>query len=460
MFNPRLLQTKIVMPERSRLNSSDFIFGVATSAFQIEGNIESREITIWDTFCRQQGRIIDNSTADRACDHIRLWEQDIEILQSLNVDAYRFSLSWARLIKSDGSLNHNGFTFYHNLLDKLNEVNIKPFVTFYHWDLPQFIQDKGGWLNRDTASLFSDYVEIVSRSFKNKIYSYATLNEPYCSAHLGYETGIHAPGITDKSCSKIVAHHLLLAHGLGMQVLNVTSPQSQNGIVLNVSPTYPATSDPEDIKATVIADQEINHWFLKPVLEGSYPELIDKLPKEYQPDIHEHDLKIISTPIDYLGINYYTRTVIQADDKKHYAVNTPSELPTTEMGWEIYPKGYTDILNRLNDEYQLPPVYLTENGAAMSDTLINGGVQDLERLQYYQEHLIAVHQAIEDGVDIRAYFAWSLMDNFEWAEGYTKRFGLVYIDYETQQRTIKQSGLTYGEFLNSRSSTKQKEQED
>ncbi len=460
MFNPKLLQTKIVMPESSRLNSSDFIFGVATSAFQIEGNIESRETTIWDTFCNQEGAIVDASMGARACDHINRWEQDIEILQKLNVDAYRFSLSWGRLINFDGTLNQKGFSFYHNLLDKLNEYNIKTFVTLYHWDLPQYIHDKGGWLQRDTASEFSDYVEIVAKAFKDKVYSYATLNEPYCSAHLGYETGIHAPGVTDKSCSKKVAHHLLLAHGLGMQVLNEISPQSQNGIVLNVSPTYPATSAPEDIRATDIADQEINHWYLKPIFEGKYPELLDNLPKQYQPDIQEQDLTIISTAIDYLGINYYTRTVIKADKDKLYVVKTPTELPITEMGWEIYPQGYTDILNRLNDEYKLPPIYLTENGAAMSDELKNGEVQDTGRLQYIQDHLVAVHKAINEGVDIRAYFAWSLMDNFEWAEGYTKRFGLVYVDYETQQRTIKQSGLAYSEFLNSRCTTQQLVQEE
>jgi len=450
MSNHRLLQPKILIPENSLLNSSDFVFGTATSAFQIEGDAKSREASIWDTFCKQPNAIADNSTGDIACDHIRLWQQDVEILRTLNVNAYRFSLSWPRLIKSDGRLNTQGVDFYHTLLDKLNELNIKPFVTFYHWDLPQYLQDEGGWINRDTASHFRDFVYTISCSFKGKVYSYATLNEPYCSAHLGYQTGVHAPGIIDKRYSKKVAHHLLLAHGLGMQVLNITSPLTKNGIVLNVSPTYPETPCPEDKAAADLADQEINHWYLKPVIEGKYPELLDQLPDEYKPEIHEKDMEIIATPIDYLGLNYYTRTVVAADENELYVTSNPTDLPLTDMGWEIYPQGFTDILNRLNNEYQLPPVYITENGAAMPDKLVNGEVHDLERLQYLQHHLVAVHKAIEDGVDIQAYFAWSLMDNFEWAEGYLKRFGLVYVDFETQERIIKQSGKAYADFLAAR----------
>ncbi len=439
---------KISIPENSRLHSPEFIYGVATASFQIEGGRESREKNIWDTFCQSTGTIEDSSNGNIACNHYQLWEDDVELIRSLNVDAYRFSISWARVLNSDGTINQKGVEFYNRLLDRLNDYGIKPFVTLYHWDLPQHLEHKGGWLSRDTAYRFRDYTDIVSRLFKGKVYSYATLNEPYCSAHLGYETGIHAPGI--KQLGKKAAHHLLLAHGLGMQVLQTNSPHTKNGIVVNVSPTYPATNNSEDIKATRIADQDINHWYIKPIFEGTYPELLEQIPVKHRPDIQQNDLKIISTAIDYLGINYYTRTVIEASQNTMYEVKEPSIKPLTEMGWEVYPEGYFDILTRLNNEYKLPPVYLTESGAAMSDQLIAGEVQDLDRVDFLQVHLEAIHRAIEQGVDIQSYFAWSLMDNFEWAKGYTKRFGLVYVNYETQQRIIKQSGLAYQDFIGCR----------
>jgi len=443
---------KIIIPDKSRMRSPDFIYGVATAAFQIEGGADSRETSIWDTYCKKPGNILDASNGDVACNHYELWQDDIRLLQSLNVDAYRFSISWTRVLNSDGTLNHNGIDFYHKLLDNLNESGIKPFVTLYHWDLPQHLEDKGGWLNRDTASHFRDYVYLVSTALKNKVYSYATLNEPYCSAHLGYETGEHAPGIKGKQFGKKAAHHLLLAHGLGMQVLQSTSPQSINGIVINVSPIYPATDSSEDLKAASYADQNINQWFIKPLLDAEYPEILKDIPKHHRPDLLEQDLKIISTPIDYLGINYYTRTIVEADIEESYAVVEPTNAVLTEMGWEIYSKGYKDILTSLNDQYQLPPIYLTENGAAMPDRFLNGEINDLDRVEYFQKHLTAVHEALQEGVDIQAYFAWSLMDNFEWSHGYSKRFGLVYVDYETQQRTIKQSGLAYRDFIGSRQS--------
>jgi len=441
---------KIIIPNNSRLHTPDFIYGVATASFQIEGGRQSRTQNIWDSFCQSAEKIEDNSNGDVACNHFQLWEDDVELIRSLNVDAYRLSISWTRVLHNDGTLNNKGIDFYINLLDKLIEYGIKPFVTFYHWDLPQHLEDKGGWLNRDTAYHFRDYTDKISRIFKDRVYSYATLNEPYCSAHLGYQDGIHAPGIKGKQFGKKAAHHLLLAHGLAMQVLQINSPQSKNGIVVNVTPTYPATDNIEDIKAANIADQDFNHWYIKPILDGKYPDLLDLMPEQHRPDILQDDLKIISTPIDYIGVNYYTRTVIQASEDDFYDIKDPSIMPLTEMDWEVYPEGFYDILTRLNNEYQLPPVYLTENGAAMPDEIIADEVNDLDRIEFFQGHLEAVHRAIEAGVDIQCYFAWSLMDNFEWARGYTKRFGLVYVDYETQQRTIKQSGFAYRDFIGSR----------
>lgn len=444
---------KISLPTQSALNSQDFTFGVATAAFQIEGGYESRLPCIWDTFCDIKGTIKDGSNGKVACDHLARWQQDVELIASLGVDAYRFSVSWPRVIKQDGSLNQQGVAFYINLLDSLIAKGIKPFVTLYHWDLPQHLEDQGGWLNRDTAYHFRDYVDLISRAFTDKVYSYATLNEPFCSGYLGYELGIHAPGKVGKQYGKKAVHHLLLAHGLAMEVLQNNSPQSLNGIVLNFSPCYAKTDKAEDIAAAELADQHFNHWYIKPLIDGVYPPLLDDLPEEHKPDILDGDMAIIAQPLDYLGINYYTREVYVGCEESGFKPAPDKVEPLTDMGWEIFPQGFTDLLVSLNEEYSLPPVYITENGAAMPDKLVNGEVHDLDRVDYFQRHLLAVDAAIEQGVDIRGYFAWSLMDNFEWALGYEKRFGIVYVDYQSQVRTIKSSGLAFKEFISQRQST-------
>jgi beta-glucosidase len=441
---------KISLPLHSALNSRDFVFGVATAAFQIEGAYEGRLPCIWDTFCDTKGTIKDSSNGKVACDHIARWQEDVELVASLGVDAYRFSVSWPRVIKQDGSLNQQGVDFYLTLLDSLIAKGIKPFVTLYHWDLPQYLEDEGGWLNRDTAYRFRDYVDLISTAFADKVYSYATLNEPFCSGYLGYELGVHAPGKVGKQYGKKAVHHLLLAHGLAMQVLQRNSPDSLNGIVLNFSPCYAKTDKAEDIAAAELADQHFNHWYIKPLIDAAYPSLIDVLPQEHKPHIVAGDMDIIAQPLDYLGINYYTREVYRACEEDGFKHAQDKVEPLTDMGWEIFPQGLTDLLVSLNEEYRLPPVYITENGAAMPDKLINGEVHDLDRVDYFQQHLLAVNDAIEQGVDIRGYFAWSLMDNFEWAEGYEKRFGIVYVDYVTQVRTIKASGLAFKDVINQR----------
>lgn len=444
---------KISLPVESVLNTKRFTFGVATASFQIEGAAESRLDCIWDTFCATPGKIKDQSNGLVACDHIHLWQQDVDLIASLGVDAYRFSISWPRVINRDGSLNQQGVDFYIGLLDRLIEKGIKPFVTLYHWDLPQYLEDEGGWLNRQTAFHFRDYVELISQAFGDRVYSYATLNEPFCSAYLGYEIGIHAPGKVGKEYGKKAAHHLLLAHGLAMQVLRKTSPKALNGIVLNFSPCYAEKDTAEDRAAAQLADQHFNQWYIRPLMEGRYPEIIEQLPELHKPQIEPGDLAIIAQPLDYIGINYYTREVYKADTKDGFANVEKTIMPLTEMGWEVYPQGLTDILVSLHQRYQLPPVYITENGAAMADKLENGQVNDVDRVAYFDSHLNAVNQAIEQGVNIQGYFAWSLMDNFEWAEGYEKRFGIVYVDYVSQQRTIKASGLAYKDFVSQRHDT-------
>ncbi|MBH0041894.1 MULTISPECIES: GH1 family beta-glucosidase [unclassified Pseudoalteromonas] len=441
--------TKISLPFNSPLLTKDFVYGVATASFQIEGGYEHRLPCIWDTFCSTAGKIADNSHGHIACDHYNNWQQDIDLIESLGVDAYRLSISWPRVMTQDGKLNPVGVKFYTDILDELKRKNIKAFVTLYHWDLPQHLEDEGGWLNRKTAYAFEQYVELITNAFGTRVYSYATLNEPFCSAFLGYEIGIHAPGLVGKQYGKKAAHHLLLAHGLAMNVLNKTSPNTQNGIVLNFTPAYPLTDNQQDIDSAKYADDYLNQWYMKPIMDGKYPDIINQLPSGHLPDIHPGDMELISQPIDYLGINFYTRQVYKAHPTDIYEPIAPTG-PLTDMGWEIYPQSFTDLLVSLNKTYTLPPIYITENGAAMPDTYNNGEVNDLDRLNYYNDHLNAVHNAIEQGVVIDGYFAWSLMDNFEWAEGYLKRFGIVYVDYKTQQRTIKNSGLAYKELISKR----------
>jgi beta-glucosidase len=444
------LQTSLQLPADSKLLSSDFIFGVATAAFQIEGGASTRLKSIWDTFCETPGAIKDNSNGLVACDHFTLWEQDIDLIASLGVDAYRFSISWPRVIDEEGQLILKGVEFYLKLLDKLHSKNIKAFVTLYHWDLPQHIEDNGGWLNRKTAFLFRDYVDLVSQAFGDKVYSYATLNEPFCSAYLGYEIGIHAPGLKSPAFGKKAAHHLLLAHGLAMQVLSKNSPNSLNGIVLNFSPCHSQSDKKEDIAAAHLADQHFNQWYIRPIIEGLYPDILHRLDAEHKPLIVEGDMAIIAAPIDYIGVNYYTREVYQFNEQNGFEKVLHKRLPLTDMGWEIYPQGLNELLLDLHSRYELPPIFITENGAAMPDVVENNVVNDYQRLDYYQTHLLAVAEAMRQGVDIKGYFAWSLMDNFEWAEGYVKRFGIVYVDYTSLKRTIKLSGQAYRNLLNGR----------
>ncbi|MDO6486820.1 GH1 family beta-glucosidase [Colwellia sp. 4_MG-2023] len=443
------MTAKLSLPLNSAMLTKDFIYGVATASFQIEGGADDRLPCIWDTFCNTPNKVIDGSNGLIACDHFNLWQQDIALIESLGVDAYRLSISWPRVMTKSGELNPDGVNYYLAILDALKAKNIKAFVTLYHWDLPQHLEDEGGWLNRETAYKFRDYVNLISQAFGDRVYSYATLNEPFCSSFLGYEVGIHAPGKVGKEFGRKAAHHLLLAHGLAMAVLTKNSPKSKNGIVLNFTPCYPESDSQADKVATEFADDYFNQWYIKPIYDGEYPSILAQLPTEHQPDIKDGDMAIISHPTDFLGVNFYTRAIYRADDKEHFFQIEPPE-PRTDIGWEIYPKALNELLVSLNEKYTLPPIYITENGAAIDDKIVEGVVNDTDRIEYYQLHLNAINDAIEHGVDIKGYFAWSLMDNFEWAEGYLKRFGIVYVDYDSQVRTIKNSGLAYKALITSR----------
>lgn len=440
---------KLSLPTGSKMLSPEFTFGVATAAFQIEGGINSRLPCIWDTFCSTPNKVVDGSNGEVACDHFTSWKEDIDLIESLGVDAYRLSISWPRVIHENGEVNQDGVDFYLNILNTLESKKIKAFVTFYHWDLPQHLEDNGGWLNRETSYKFADYVDKISKIIGHKVHSFATLNEPFCSAYLGYEVGVHAPGLVGKQFGKKAAHHLLLGHGLAMEKLNNNCPNTLNGIVLNFTPCYPASDKQEDINASNFADDYFNQWYAKPIFDAAYPEILNQLPSENHPEILEGDMEIISQPMDYLGINFYTRAIYKADTEEGFVQLDPPE-PRTDIGWEIYPQAFSDLLTSLHQKYTLPPIYITENGAAMADKVVDGSVNDQDRVNYYQKHLNEVHNSIEAGVNIDGYFAWSLMDNFEWAEGYLKRFGIVHVDYNTQKRTIKASGHAYKALITNR----------
>jgi len=427
----------------------EFIYGVATASFQIEGAADKRLPCIWDTFCAKENTVADGSNGDIACDHYNRWNEDIELIDSLGVDAYRLSISWPRVITESGELNPEGVEFYLNILKELKKRNIKAFVTLYHWDLPQHLEDNGGWLNRETSYKFAQYVHLITVAFGDLVHSYATLNEPFCSAFLGYEIGVHAPGKVGREFGKKAAHHLLLAHGLAMSVLAKNSPNTLNGIVLNFTPAYAVDDKNENILAASFADDYYNQWYIKPIFDGKYPEILQELPDNCHPEIHPGDMEIISHSVDFLGINFYTRSVYKASDEDYFE-ELPATGKLTDIGWEVYPQAFTELLQSLNERYDLPPIYITENGAAINDKIVDNEVVDQDRIDYYQEHLLAVNDAIESGVNIQGYFAWSLMDNFEWAEGYLKRFGIVYVDYESQIRTIKNSGHAYKTLISNR----------
>ena len=433
---------------------ADFVWGVATSSYQIEGAYQEdgRSFSIWDTFCRTPGKVANGDTGDVACDHYHLWESDLELIKSLGVDAYRFSVAWPRVIPEGvGEVNEKGLDFYDRLVDRLLERNLKPYCTLYHWDLPQVLEDKGGWVVRDTAHAFAEYAEVVTERLGDRVASYATLNEPWCSAYLGYGNGHHAPGYSDQKMSLAATHHLLLAHGLAIPRMRQNAPQAEHGIVLNLAQIYPETDSAEDKAAAERFDILNNLLYLDPLFKGRYPQaLVDNL-GDSMPEILEGDLKTIAAPLDFLGQNYYTPSFVAHGSESEWPHVRWVEHPDAEktaMGWEVYPKGLSDMLLRLYDDYKLP-LYVTENGAAYKDPdhLSGDEVHDEKRTHYYQRHLDAVGHAVEQGADIRGYFAWSLLDNFEWAFGYDRRFGIVHVDFDTQQRTLKDSAEWYRGFV-------------
>lgn len=429
-----------------------FRWGAATAAYQIEGawNEDGKGESIWDRFSKTPNKVLHGDTGDVACDHYHRYQDDVQLMRELGLKAYRFSIAWPRIFpRGTGIVNQPGLDFYDRLVDTLLAADIEPFITLYHWDLPQALQDEGGWANRDTVSHFRNYAAEVSERLGDRVANWITHNEPWVASFLGYGFGGHAPGVKDFAVALKVAHHLLLSHGEAIQVLRENGDaKTCVGIALNLSPIHPATETDADREAAVRFDGNMNRWFLDPLFKGAYPEDMLAWYGEILPPIRPGDMACISAETDFLGVNYYTRSVIKADpnDPQGLQIGTvkPENAEYTDMDWEIYPAGLYEILKRLHDDYGAPTLYVTENGAAFPDSVDEDGVvDDSPRRNYLREHFYWAHRAIEEGVNLVGYFVWSLLDNFEWSFGYSKRFGLIYVDYGTQCRTLKQSGMWY-----------------
>lgn len=431
----------------------DFQWGAATSAAQIEGAAreDCKGASIWDTFCTEPGRIKDGSSIDVACDHYHRFEQDVQLMKWLGLNAYRFSISWPR-VQPDGSgaWNEAGFAYYDRLIDCLLRANIQPHITLYHWDLPQALQSAyAGWQSREVAKLFALYAGEVARRFGDRAASIVTINEPWCVATLGHETGQFAPGLQDRRIATQVSHHLLLAHGLATQAMRERT-STPLGIVLNHTPAYPAEATETNRRAARLVDGKDVRWYMDPLFRGCYPaDVLEHLGKD-GPVTQAGDFDLIRTQLDFLGINFYTRNFVSEHSPSKQA---PGALGFTDMGWEVFPQALTQHLVRITREYAPPPLFITENGMANADILVDGIVADKPRVNYLRWHLDAVARAIELGADVRGYFYWSLLDNFEWDSGYTKRFGMIHVDYQTQQRVFKDSAHWYRQFIRKHAAT-------
>ncbi|MGO8950375.1 MAG: GH1 family beta-glucosidase [Ktedonobacterales bacterium] len=432
----------------------DFQWGASTSSYQIEGatHEDGRSLSIWDVFATTPGAVYQRQNGNIADDHYHRMRDDVALMARLGIRSYRFSVAWPRIIPDGaGATNPPGIAFYDRLVDVLLEHDIEPTLTLYHWDLPLCLHDRGGWLSRNTALAFAEYAHVVSRQLGDRVKRWITINEPYCAAYLGYGSGLHAPGLRDPQSAFIAGHHLLLAHGLAVQRIRQNVPDAQAGISLDLSPVYGADDLPETLSSMERLDRFKNRWFLDPIFRGKYPDSLFAEQRVAPPPIQDGDLAIISVPTDFLGVNYYQRSVVSGDPDNPGSVKWIYPVPGssyTNMSWEVFPKGLTELLLRLHRDYSPQAILVTENGASYDDDWDGGDhISDPERQHYLVTHIEAIAHALEEGVPVQGYFVWSLMDNFEWSEGYSKRFGLVYIDYPTQQRIVKDSGHWYRDFL-------------
>ena len=438
-----MTENKIIFPK-------DFVWGGATASYQVEGawNEDGKSENIWDRFSHTPGNVLNNDSGDIACNHYHLWQNDINLMKSLNLKAYRFSTSWARILPDGtGRANQAGIDFYNKLVDGLLEAGIEPYLTLYHWDLPQVLQDKGGWPQRMIVDAFCEYTNVVSKALGDRVKNWITINEPWVIAYLGYKKGVHAPGHKDLHEALAASHHLLLAHGKSVPLIRQNSPGAKAGITLNLIPQETASPSQADRKAATWADGYINRYFLDPLTNRGYPmDMVESFADPMQ-FVQSGDMDVIGVSTDFIGINYYTRNINRSQEiseKENEPVNNPLVGEMTEMKWEIYPKGLYNILCRLYFDYAFPAIYITENGASFADSVTaEGEVDDPARLSYIKSHLEMVYRAIQADVPVKGYFVWSLFDNFEWSFGYSKRFGIVFVDFETQKRIPKSSAKWY-----------------
>ncbi len=434
----------------------DFLFGVATAAYQIEGATreDGRKPSIWDAFSNMPGRVYKGHNGDIACDHYHRWESDLDLIKSLGAEAYRFSIAWPRILPDGrGAVNEKGLDFYDRLIDGMVARGLKVFPTLYHWDLPLTLAGDGGWTARSTAEAFAEYAEIVVRRLGDRMDALATINEPWCICHLSHLYGIHAPGETSREAFAAAVHTLNLAHGMGTQAACAARPDLPMGIVINAHSVYPESTSQEDGDAAERAFEFNNGIFFSPIFNGTYhPDVLEAFGGMME--IRDGDLDIISQPLDWWGLNYYTPLRVKNDPAPDADYPRAETIPPepgpelTDIGWEVYEDGLSDLMKDLYRRYSLPPVYITENGACYNDEPVNGTIDDTRRIDYLAKHFGAMADAKDAGVPVKGYFLWSLMDNFEWAEGYRMRFGIVHVDYDTLVRTPKNSAFWYRDLVN------------
>ena len=432
---------------------NDFLFGVATSSYQIEGSdFGNCGLSHWDEFAKQSGRVFNNDDGSVACDHYHLWESDLDLVRDAGFKAYRFSFSWPRLLPENAkTVNPDGIAFYDRLIDGMLERGIQPFATLYHWDLPAWYAQKGGWQMRDTANYFADYTDLVMHHFGDRLFSIAPINEPWCVSWLSHYWGHHAPGVQSISAAARSMHYIQLAHGLSIQVMR-SHNHNYLGCVLNKEYAVPFDDTEEAANSTHLFDGIYNRWFDESIFNGIYPEEVLTLFEDHMPDNYINDMAIIKEPLDWVGTNYYTRSLIQPD-KSEPNIGFKclrGNLPKTDMGWEIAPEGLTHFIKRTTNYAPDLPHYITENGMAAADDIWQGNFQDLDRIDYFNSHLERIADLKAQGVHLAGYFAWSLLDNYEWAFGYAKRFGVVHVDFSTQKRTPKSSYFAWQNALANR----------
>jgi len=435
-----------------------FIWGAATSAYQIEGawNVDGRTPSIWDTFSHTPGKTKNGETGDVACDHYHRWPEDVALMQQIGLKAYRFSVSWPRILPDGrGRINQKGLDFYGRLVDALLEADIIPMPTLYHWELPQTLQEEGGWPARGVVGPFVELADAVSRALGDRVSQWMTHNEPWCTSFLSHQIGVHAPGWQDWPAAFAAAHHVLLSHGLAAAQIRANVANAAVGIAINFEPATPASDSPEDYHAARLWDGYFSRWFVDPLFGRLYPaDMVDHYSRSGKlPDgldfVQEGDMATIAAPLDFFGVNYYTRHIAQASENLDEYRSLPNPgAEYTDMGWEVHPDSFYRLLNRLHFEYRPRKIYVTENGCSYPEGPDGDGrVADKRRIAYLRSHLEAAHRAIQNGVPLAGYLQWSLLDNYEWAHGYSQRFGIVHVDYATQKRTLKDSALWYKDVI-------------